>query len=130
MKKMLSFRNFRQLLLKKKYFPCTNFSTKAGNDVKFFLLEYEYVDGMLDKRGPVRPRHFDYIRSFVEQGTLIAGGALVPKVDRGVIVLRTTTFEKVKEFAEGDPYVKEGLVRRWKASEWMVVAGSDLFVAK
>jgi uncharacterized protein len=54
---------------------------------------------------------------------LIAGGAIVPEVDRGVLVFKADSAAVVEEFAKADPYVKQGLVTSYTVKEWMVVIG-------
>lgn len=92
------------------------------------MLEYQYVENMLEKRGPIRPKHLDYAKPYVDNKLLVAGGALVPKVDRGIIVFRTSNQKLVEDFARGDPYVTGGLVTSWKVTEWMIVIGDELFL--
>eukprot|EP01040_Poterioochromonas_malhamensis_P013004 gene13004-14260_t len=100
----------------------------TAKDLKTFMLEYQYVENMLEKRGPIRPKHLDYAKTYVDKKLLVAGGALVPKVDRGIIVFRTSDQKLVEDFARGDPYVTGGLVTSWKVTEWMVVIGDELFL--
>ena len=50
---------------------------------KTFILEYTYVSDMETKRVPMRPAHLQYTETFVRNKSLIAGGALVPAIDRG-----------------------------------------------
>lgn len=96
------------------------FST--GNS-KLFVLEYHFVENMLEKRVPFRGAHLAYANKFVEEKTLIAGGALVPEVAKGVLLLRANNIDTVKAFANGDPYVTNGLVSKFNVSEWAVAVG-------
>jgi uncharacterized protein YciI len=94
------------------------------SELKTFLIEYEYVENMLERRTPVRPVHFEYIKPFIQAKKLVAGGALVPAVERGVIVFRGQDIEEARAFAASDPYVTSGLATTWKVTEWLIVAGA------
>ena len=101
----------------------TRFSFSTINaDSKVFALEYTYVAGMAEKRVPVRPAHLDFTKPYVENGTLIAGGALVPEMENGLLLLRGTK-ETVETFAKSDPYVVKGLVTNYRIREWAVAVG-------
>ena len=105
-------------------------TVKTTQNTKTWLLEYQYVDNMLEKRGPVRQKHFDHTKSYIENETLLCGGALVPAIDRGVIVFRTNDKCLVEDFAKNDPYVKAGLITKWTVTEWMLVVGHEFFHGK
>jgi uncharacterized protein len=102
-------------------------SGAAEDDVKTFVLRYEYVDNMLERRAPHRAAHLAHAGDFQEGGKearLLLGGALIDPVDTGLIVFRGKNKDAVEAFARSDPYVKEGLVTNWEVREWLVVAGS------
>ena len=81
------------------------------------------MENMIEKRVPVRSTHLEYANRFVADKVLIAGGALVPDVTKGVLLLRAKTLDEVEKFAVNDPYVKQGLVRKYDISEWAVAVG-------
>ncbi len=54
---------------------------------------------------------------------MIAGGAIVPAVDRGVLLFKAENAKVVEDFAVNDPYVKQGLVKNFTVKEWAVVVG-------
>ena len=95
----------------------------CAGSLKMFVLEYHYIENMLEKRTPFRAAHLDYANKFVANKILLAGGALVPDVMRGVLLLRTKDIEEVKAFANNDPYVKHGLVKRFDVTEWAIAVG-------
>ena len=63
-------------------------SGKAGEpeEVKTYVVEYKYVPNMLERRTPYRPAHLDFAKPFVENKTMIAGGAILPAVEFGMLV--------------------------------------------
>ena len=83
------------------------------------VLFYEYVEGMLEKRGPHRASHFQFAQPYADRGELLSGGAW-DDVSGGMLLFKATK-EKVAEFARNDPYVKAGLVKDYKIKTWSVV---------
>jgi uncharacterized protein YciI len=90
---------------------------------RYHLLQYRYVDNMLERRGPVRPLHLKYATPFAENGKLVLGGAFPPEVKDGHLVFKASR-QEVEEFARNDPYVTNKLVEDWKVREWTVVLGA------
>jgi uncharacterized protein YciI len=91
--------------------------------VPHFLLEYHLVDDYLDRRPEFRESHLGLARSAHDRGELLLAGALADPTDRAVLVFRAADRSAVEEFARGDPYVVNGLVRSWTVREWTVVVG-------
>lgn len=95
----------------------------STSSVKTYLLEYMYVDNMLERRAPHRAAHLEYADEFIKKNIMIAGGAIVPAVDRGVLLFKAENAKVVEDFAVNDPYVKQGLVKNFTVKEWAVVVG-------
>jgi uncharacterized protein YciI len=88
-----------------------------------YLLFYDVVDDYITRRGPLRPAHLDYARPFVERGELILGGALADPPDAAILLFDAPSSALAEAFAQADPYVTNGLVRRWWVREWTTVVG-------
>jgi uncharacterized protein YciI len=88
-----------------------------------YLLFYEFVDGILEKRGPYRAAHLEAAWKSHEKGELILAGALGNPVDGSMQLFKADSAAVVEEFAKTDPYVLNGLVKRWYVREWMTVVG-------
>ena len=88
-----------------------------------FLLFYEVVDDYVARRQPYRRAHLQYAQPFVERGELLLAGALAEPVDGAVLLFESETPEVAESFAAGDPYVREGLVTRWRVRPWTTVVG-------
>ena len=58
-----------------------------------------------------------------ERGELVMGGALANPVDGAILLFKGDSPEVAEKFAKADPYVANGLVKRWYVREWMTVAG-------
>ena len=52
------------------------------------------------------------------------GGALADPVDRALLLFEGDTPDAAKRFANADPYVKNGLVKRWEVRPWTTVVCS------
>ena len=89
----------------------------------YFLLEYELIDDYLDRRAVFRDEHLALAREAHRRGELILAGALAEPPDRAVLVWRTDDRSVVERFVDGDPYVRNGLVRSWTIRPWTVVIG-------
>ena len=50
-------------------------------------------------------------------------GALANPADAAILLFKGDSPAVAERFAEADPYVKEGLVRRWWVREWTTVIG-------
>lgn len=88
-----------------------------------YLLFYDYVEGMAEKRAPVRGEHLELANTAVGRGELVYGGAFTDPLDGGLLLFRTR--EAAESFAGSDPYVRTGLVTNWRVREWNVVVGVD-----
>ena len=52
------------------------------------------------------------------------GGAFANPVDGAVLLFRGDSAAAAEQFAKGDPYVANGLVKRWYVREWTTVVGA------
>jgi uncharacterized protein len=88
-----------------------------------YLLLYDVVDNYVERRMPFRNEHLAHARAAVERGELILGGALANPADGAVLVFTGTSPTAAERFAAEDPYVRNGLVTRWRVREWTTVVG-------
>ena len=71
----------------------------------------------------LRAAHLALARAAVARGELVLGGALAAPVDGTVLLFRGSSPAVAERFAAEDPYVKNGLVTRWRVREWTTVVG-------
>ena len=95
---------------------------------KTFILEYSYVENIIEKRAPVRPLHLEHIEAHrdasSQRPTVVVGGAFPAENPTGAyIIFQANSPDQVQQFAENDPYVKADLVTEFKINEWAVVVG-------
>jgi hypothetical protein len=90
-----------------------------------YLLFYEATEDYLAKRTAFRQAHLELAWRAAERGELVLGGALANPVDGAVLLFKGDSPEVAERFALADPYVANGLVKRWYVREWTTVAGRD-----
>ena len=90
-----------------------------------YLLMYDVADDYVDRRTAFRAAHFEHGRQAVERGDLVLGGALADPVDGAVLLFRGSSPAAAEAFAMADPYVLNGLVKRWRVRPWTTVIGKE-----
>src|SRR5271169_3080277 len=93
--------------------------------MNYYALIYELVDDMVNRRVPFREEHLRLAREARERGELVLGGALSEPVDSALLVFHVDDKSKVEAFARKDPYVLNGLARKWQVRPWNVVVGNE-----
>ncbi len=89
----------------------------------YFALIYEVIDDYVERRAPLRALHLKHATAAQDRGELLLGGAFSDPVDRALLVFRSSR-GAVEAFARQDPYVINGLVKRWEVRPWTVVVGT------
>jgi uncharacterized protein YciI/heme-degrading monooxygenase HmoA len=92
--------------------------------MNYYALLYELVDDMITRRVPFREEHLRLARESRERGELVLAGALTEPVDRALLVFPVDDKSKVEDFARKDPYVLNGLAKKWEVRPWNVVVGN------
>jgi uncharacterized protein YciI len=87
------------------------------------LLLYDVVPDYVERRAPFRAEHFALAQAAHARGELVLAGALAHPVDGAVLVFRGDTPGAAEAFARADPYVRNGLVTRWRVRAWTTVLG-------
>jgi uncharacterized protein YciI len=91
----------------------------------YWLLLYDYAEDYLERRGPLREEHLGGARAAHERGDLLMAGALAEPADGAVFIFTVDDASAIEAFVEHDPYVKAGLVTRWRIRPWTVVIGDE-----
>ena len=92
--------------------------------MNYYLLFYELTGNYLQERGKYRAEHLGLAKEASEKGELVLGGALDNPADEAILVFRGADESVANNFAEKDPYVKNGLIKEWKVRKWNAVIGS------
>ncbi len=93
-----------------------------------YILYYDVADDYLTRRTQFRAAHLTHAKRALESGELVLGGALADPVDQTMIVFRSQ--EAAESFAKADPYVANGLVKRWHVRKWTTVIGDGIEIPK
>lgn len=89
--------------------------------VRYQILFYDYVDDVLERRGPYRERHLAGIRAEREAGRVVMAGAVGDPPHGAVIVFGDVDRDLIEAFAGSDPYAEAGLIAAWRVEPWNVV---------
>jgi uncharacterized protein YciI len=90
-----------------------------------YLLFYEVAPDYVERRSQFRDQHLALAWQAHARGELILGGALVDPVDGAVLLFQGGSPDVAARFAEADPYVRNGLVTRWRVRPWATVVGEQ-----
>ena len=88
-----------------------------------YLLLYDVVPDYVERRAAFRNEHLMLAWQAHERGELVLGGALADPVDGAVLLFRGDSPAVAEAFAAADPYVRNGLVTRWRVRTWNTVVG-------
>lgn len=93
--------------------------------MSYFALIYELVDDYIARRGAFRVEHLKLAKESNARGELTMGGAFADPPDKSLLVFRAEDRNVPESFARNDPYVINGLVKRWEVRPWTVVIGNQ-----
>ena len=82
-----------------------------------YVLFYQPADDVAAKAPPHFPAHQERFQDFHARGLLLMLGTFADPQTQGSMAIFTTR-EAAEEFAAGDPFVINGVVRRWEVREW------------
>ena len=89
-----------------------------------WLLVYDLADDYLERRPALRSDHLALAVAARDRGELTIAGALADPVDSALLAF--TSAEAAEQFAQNDPYVRDGLVTKWRVREWSTVIGPGI----
>ena len=90
-----------------------------------YLLFYDVAPDYLTRRVEFRAEHLALAWAACERGELVLGGALADPIDGAVLLFKGESPQVAEKFVAADPYVKNGLVTRWRVRPWTTVVGED-----
>lgn len=103
-------------------FGCRIVARAAG---RHYLLFYDVVGDYVERRAAYRAEHLALAQVAVARGELVLGGALADPVDGAVLLFHGDAPAVAERFAAADPYVRNGLVTRWRVRPWTTVVGQE-----
>ena len=96
------------------------------NYIMYYILLYETIPDYVEKRQPFRAEHLRLAQAAVDSGALILGGAFANPADGAALIFKGNLPKVARDFAENDPYVQNGLIKKWTVREWTVVVGQEM----
>jgi hypothetical protein len=90
-----------------------------------YLLTYDLAPDYLERRGAHRDEHLSLAWDAHARGELVLGGALADPADTALLLFQGDSPAAAEAFAVADPYVRHGLVTRWRVRQWTTVAGAQ-----
>ena len=88
-----------------------------------YLLIYDLADDYLERRGEFRGVHLNLAWAACARGEMVMGGALGEPVDRALLMFKGDSPKAAEDFAKADPYVLNGLIKKWTVRPWLTVVG-------
>jgi uncharacterized protein YciI len=90
----------------------------------YFALMYELVDDYLTRRSQFREQHLKMANERKARGEIVLAGAFADPPDKALLIFDADDRSVPENFAKHDPYVMNGLVKRWEVRAWSVVVGN------
>ena len=82
-----------------------------------YVLFYESADDVLSKAPAHFPAHEARLKDFHARGDILMVGTFGDPQEQGSMAIFPTR-SAAQAFVDGDPFVREGVVRRWEIREW------------
>jgi uncharacterized protein len=82
-----------------------------------YVLFYEPADDVVARAAPHFAEHSARLDDFHARGTLLMVGTFGDPQTEGSMSVFTSR-EAAEEFVEGDPFVRNGVLRGWHIREW------------
>jgi uncharacterized protein YciI len=100
-----------------------SYSTTTTLGAVQYLLKYDYIPEVLEKRGAFREGHIGLAKKLIAEGKCLSGGPTGEpgfEIPTGALFIFTDE-EAAKLFVKEDPYVSNGIVTGHSIEEWNVV---------
>jgi uncharacterized protein YciI len=86
-----------------------------------FVLTYELAPDYLERRSQFRSQHLQFAWEASDRGELMLAGAVGEPPESALLLF--TDQNAAEAFARSDPYVREGLITKWRVRPWTTVVG-------
>jgi uncharacterized protein YciI len=92
--------------------------------MRHFLLFYDFAPDFKSRREAFRVEHLQLAWAASERAELLLAGALSDAAEQGLLLFEDVTAVSAEQFAQDDPYVRNGLVTHWHVREWVTTVGA------
>jgi uncharacterized protein len=86
-----------------------------------YILQYRYVEDVLEKRAPYRESHLARIQAAKEAGNVFVAGAFGDPPIGGVLGFKGLSESEIEEWSDQDPYWVGELVLERSIYPWKLV---------
>ncbi len=93
--------------------------------MNYYILFYKTIEDYVEKRAPYRSEHLKLAKEAHERGDIIMAGAFAEPADGAALIFKGESPKVAEDFANNDPYVKNGLIKEWSIRPWTVVVGGE-----
>ena len=90
----------------------------------YYALFYDLVDDYIQRRTQYREEHLRLAKDSQNRGEMVLAGAFAEPADQALLLFKSDTSSVVEQFVKNDPYVRNGLVKKWTIRIWTVVIGN------
>lgn len=90
----------------------------------YYVLLYDLVDDYITRRTQFREEHLRRAKESLGRGEMVLAGAFADPADQSLLIFKSENDSVVEQFVQNDPYVKNGLVKKWTIRTWTVVVGN------
>ena len=92
-----------------------------SDPVVHHVLFYDYVEDVMERRGPYRADHLALLRQYKDAGKLVSAGALGSPPHGAMFVFVVDDPQQIDAYVAADPYVANGIVTDHRVVPWTVV---------
>lgn len=92
-----------------------------SDPVLHHVLFYDYVEDVLERRGPYRDDHIALLKQWKADGKLVTAGALGTPPHGALFVFGVDDPAEIEAYVAADPYVAAGIVTGHRVEPWTVV---------
>ena len=89
-----------------------------------YLLIYEGAPDYVERRAAFRNEHLALAQAAEARGELVLAGALADPIDGSVLLFQGDSPAVAEKFVAADPYVRNGLITKWRIRTWTTVVGA------
>ena len=98
---------------------------KASEATMHYLLLYDLAPDYIERRQQFRNEHLRLGWLAQARGELVLAGPFADPPDTAVFMFRGDSPAAAEAFAKSDPYVRNGIVTKWRIRTWTTVIGDD-----
>jgi uncharacterized protein YciI len=92
--------------------------------MNYYALIYHLADDYMERRPQFREEHLKLAKELNQKKELILAGAFSDPPDTALLIFHVDDKSVIEDFIKKDPYIKNGLIKKWEIRSWTVVIGN------